>query len=89
MEGMEGCVPTDHTVMSTSHVEGGKSLHQSYPSPFVALPLSPLGSLIDRERSLRAEETRRFSVLEVRARESADDISRARTRAELDILEEK
>ena len=51
--------------------------------------LSTVGCLIDRERSLRAEETRRFSVLEVRARESADDISRARTRADLDILEEK
>ena len=47
------------------------------------------GSLLDRERSLKAEETRRFATLESRARESAEDISRAKMRAEIELVEDR
>ena len=47
------------------------------------------GSLLDRESSLKAEETRRFATLERRARESAEDISQSRMRAELELVEDR
>ena len=42
---------------------------------------------MDRESSLRAEETRRLAHFESRSREAADDIFRNRHRVDVEILE--